>query len=156
MDLHFRDKFFGMGASAILNEAGEAAGRLDVHGMARTRVDVYGADGELRYIGKLAPFLLWWKVTTSAKEELGLLTLRAAVLKKKFRYETGGRGVYMIEAPAFTKEFNITLDGRVVAIFSKTNAFWSSSDAYVLHNESALDSYELAAVVMGINALLQD
>jgi len=155
-DLYFKDTFFSSGESGILDEAGENVGMMDLHGLARARVDIYGPEGELRYIAKLMPFLLWWKVMNTAKEELGMLTLQAALLKRKFKYDAGERGIYMIEAPAFTKEFVVAREGNEVASLVKTNKFWSSSDAYRLHNESMLDAYELVAVAMGINALLRD
>lgn len=117
---------------------------------------VYGADGQLLYTGKIVPFLLEWKVANPAKEERGVLTLRSAFLKKKFRYEAGERGVYRFEAEAFTQDFMVMRDDRIVAAFAKTNGFWSSSDVYALHNESELDPYELIAVIVGIHVLLQD
>jgi len=76
-ELYFKDTFFSSGESGILDEAGENVGMMDLHGLARARVDIYGPEGELRYTAKLMPFLLWWKVTNPAKEELGMLTLQA-------------------------------------------------------------------------------
>lgn len=155
-DLYFKDTFFSAGESAILDEAGESVGMMDLHGLARAKIDIYGPEGELRYLAKLMPFLLWWKVMNPAKEELGMLTLQAALLKRKFKYDAGERGMYTIEAPAFTKEFVVTYEGAEVASLIKTNNFWSYSDAYWLHNESKLDAYEWVAVAMGVNTLLRD
>jgi len=156
IDFYFKDRFLGIGTSEIRSESGEVVGLLDMQGLGRSAVDVYGPDERLRCKGKATFFMRGWRIMDPDKEERGLLTLEAAFLKKKFRYETKEHGVYLLEAEAFTRDFEITHEGEVVASVIKTNGFWSGADAYVLHNESKVDSYEWAAVIIGIQALLQD
>ncbi|NGZ75147.1 LURP-one-related/scramblase family protein [Saccharibacillus alkalitolerans] len=152
MELYFSDNFFGMGETEIMNEAGEAAGTLDLRSAFGSSLDVYARSGELLYTGKFRMMMNRWRVLDANDTEVGMLRPRFTLFSKKFEYDAGERGVYEIESPNFSKEYSITENGTEVATFAKTNG-WLRSDAYVLNNRSRLDDYELVAVVMGVNAI---
>ncbi|MCQ4086466.1 hypothetical protein [Saccharibacillus sp. JS10] len=152
MELYFSDNFFNAGQTEILNEAGEAVGRLDLRSLFGSALDIYGAGGELLYTGRFQMMLRRWKVLNGNNEEVGVLRPRFTILTKKFSYDAGVRGEYEIESPNFSKDYVITRDGSVAAEFSRTSG-WIRSGAYRLQNYSELPDYELIAVVMGVNAI---
>lgn len=152
MNLYFSDKFFSAGITEIMNEAGEGVGRIDLRSAFGSSLDIYGSQNELLYTGKFRMMMNRWRVLDANEQEVGLLRPRFTLLSKKFEYDAGDRGVYMIESPNFSKEYSITENGTEVANFAKTNG-WMRTDAYGLINRSRLDDYEMIAVVMGVNAI---
>ena len=152
MELYFSDKFFSAGITEIMNEAGEAVGRIDLRSALGSSLEVYGPQCELRYTGKFRMMLNRWRVLDARENELGVLRPRFTLLSKKFEYDAGERGVYEIESPNFSKEYSMTENEAEVANFAKTNG-WMRTDAYRLVNRSRLDDYEMIAVVMGVNAI---
>ncbi|BCG61133.1 hypothetical protein [Paenibacillus sp. URB8-2] len=153
MELYFRDNFFNAGLTEILNEQGESIGQIDLKSAFGSAIDVYGDNGELLYKGRFPFFSGKWEVTDADGGQLGVLRSRFAWFTKKFTYETEGRGSYDITSPAFSKEYEVSDESRIVAYFKQVNG-WFASDAYVLNNQSDyLDTYELVAVIMGMNEI---
>ncbi|NOU98855.1 hypothetical protein [Paenibacillus planticolens] len=154
MKLYFRDNFFNAGVTEILNEQEEEIGHLDLKSAFGSAIDVYGPKSELLCKGGFPFFSNRWEVTGANGEELGVLRSRFAFFTKKFTYETERRGSFEIISPAFSKEYEVTDDsGALVAHFEQVNG-WFSSGAFRLSNHSQdLDSYELAAVIMGMHAI---
>jgi hypothetical protein len=96
-----------------------------------------------------------WLVFGRSEQELGRLRNRMSFISKRFEYEAYGRGVYEITSPAFSREYEVTAKGgQLAAEFQRVNGFFSSG-AFRLtnHMPHLLDTYELAAVIMGINAI---
>ncbi|GGN97957.1 hypothetical protein [Saccharibacillus kuerlensis] len=152
MELYFSDNFFNMGETEIMNAAGEASGTMDLRSAFGASLDIYGPGRELLYTGKFQMMLNRWRVLDASEREIGLLRPRFTLFSKKFEYDAGGRGVYEIESPNFSKEYSIMESGAEVATFAKTNG-WLRSNAYRLDNRSRLDDYEMIAIVMGVNAI---
>ncbi len=152
MELYFSDNFFNAGQTEILNQSGEAAGRLDLRSMIGSALDVYGPGGELLYTGRFQLMLRRWRVLDAGERDIGLLRPRFTLFTKKFEYDAGERGIYEIESPNFSKEYVITENGTEVARFARTSG-WIRSGAYRLSNRSRLSDYEMIAVVMGVNAI---
>lgn len=152
MELYFSDNFFNAGESEILNQSGEAAGKLDLRSLIGSALDVYGPQGELLYSGRFQLMMRRWRVLDSGERDIGLLRPRFTLFSKKFEYDAGERGVYEIESPNFSKEYIITQNGTEVAEFARTSG-WIRSGAYRLRNRSGLSDYEMVAVVMGVNAI---
>jgi hypothetical protein len=154
MELYFSDRFFSSGETDIMNTAGEAAGKLDLKSMMTQSVSVYGPDSALRYSGKFRFFGGKWEVLDPSGFEVGLLRARFTLFSKRYEYNTGSRGVYRIEAPAFTHQYSILDENESeVASFQKVSG-WLQAGAFQLQNRSPqLDSYELVAVIMGVHSI---
>ncbi|WNR46214.1 hypothetical protein [Paenibacillus roseipurpureus] len=154
MDLYFRDNFFNAGVTEILNEREDQVGHLDLKSLFGSALDVFGPQGKLVCSGEF-PFLSGkWVVSGAGGEELGVLRSRMAFFSKKYTYETDRRGSYEIVSPAFSSEYEILDESEnQVAMFEKVNGFFASG-AFRLNNQSEmLDTYELVAVIMGVNAI---
>lgn len=154
MDLYFRDNFFSAGETEILNEQEEQVGHLDLRSSFGSAIDVYGEHSQLICSGGF-PFLSGkWVVSGAGGEQLGVLRSRIAFFSKKFTYEAEDRGSYEIKSPAFSSEYEILDESEnQVARFEKVNGFFASG-AFQLNNQSdCLDTYELVAVIMGVNAI---
>lgn len=154
MKLYFRDNFFSSGETEILNEKNEPVGRIDLKSAFGSSIDVYGQRGNLLCSGSFPFFSNKWEVMRSDGESLGVLRYRLSFFNKKYTYESYKHGSFEITSPAFSREYEITKEsGRQVAHFSLVSG-WFSSGAYLLDNQSeVLDSYELTAVIMGMNAI---
>ncbi|WP_308635812.1 LURP-one-related/scramblase family protein [Paenibacillus silvisoli] len=154
MNLYFRDNFFNAGTTEILNEQQEQVGHLDLKSSFGSAIEVYGQDARLLFSGSFPFFSGRWEISGANGEQLGVLKSRFAFFKKKFTYETEGRGSYEILSPAFSKEYEIFDEsGGLAARFEKINR-WFASGAFVLNNHSSqLDTYELVAVIMGMHAI---
>ena len=154
MKLYFRDNFFSSGVTDILNEQEEKVGHLDLKSAFSSKIDIAGEDGQLLYHGRFPFFSGKWHITDGNGERVGILRSRFSFFKKKYSYDTAGRGSYEIVSPAFSREYDIfDHTGTRVARFEKVNG-WFSSGAFLLDNQSdQLDAFELVAVVMGMHAM---
>ncbi|MBY9079648.1 hypothetical protein KIH86_01450 [Paenibacillus sp. HN-1] len=153
MNLVFRDNFFSAGITEILNEQNENMGSLDLKSALGSSIEVYGPQGRQLFQGSFRFFSNKWEVSSAEGELAGVLRSRFSWSGKKFTYETEGRGVYEIDSPAFSKEYEIADETRIAASFTQLNG-WLSPGAYLLENSSKLlDSYELVAVIMGVHAI---
>lgn len=156
MELIFRDKFWSAGQTEILDGSGNPAGTMDLGSSFSSKVALYDVRGELMCRGKFQFGLIAkWQVYGRSEQELGCLRSRLSFISKRFEYEAYGRGSYEIISPAFSREYEVTAgNGQLAAEFQRVNGFFSSG-AYRLvnHMPHLLDSYELAAVIMGINAI---
>lgn len=154
MKLIFRDHFFSAGTTEIVDEASQPAGHLDLKSAFGSSLDVYDRDGRLLCGGAFRTFSNKWEITGARGEELGVLRARFSLFEKKFEYDAGGRGVYEIHSPAFSREYSV-LDpmGKEVASFGRVSG-WFSAGAYALEcSTDKLDPYELVAVVMGVHSI---
>jgi uncharacterized protein YxjI len=152
MELYFSDRFFSAGTTDIMNEGGMSVGRMDLESMLTATLSIYRNDSRLSYSGKFRFFSNKWEVLDGAGNEIGVLRARFSMFSKRYEYDAGHRGVYQIEAPAFSQEYTI-LDEResTVATFQKVSN-WLQAGAFRLLNRSPqLDDYELIAVVMGVH-----
>ncbi|MNB84465.1 hypothetical protein D3C75_313270 [compost metagenome] len=153
MNLYFRDNFFSTGITEILNEQEENIGFLDLKSALNSSVEVSGPQGQQLYAGSFRFFSNKWEVTSPEGGCAGVLRNRFSWSGKKFTYETEGRGIYDIDSPVFSREYEVTDESGAVASFTQLNG-WFSSGAYLLENSSMkLDSYELVAVIMGVHAI---
>ncbi|NGM85252.1 hypothetical protein G5B47_22875 [Paenibacillus sp. 7124] len=153
MELYFRDNLFSAGVTEILNEQGESIGQIDLKSAFGSAIDVYGPNGQLLYKGHFPFFSGKWEITDGGGGQFGVLRNRFSMFTKKFTYETDGRGSYDITSPAFSKEYEVSDESKIVAHFKQVNG-WFSSGAFVLNNQSDhLDTYELVAVIMGMHEI---
>jgi hypothetical protein len=154
MELYFNDNFFNAGEAQIMDASGASAGTLDLQSMFSATLSVYGPDAALRCTGKFRLFSGKWEVTDSADSTIGVLRSRFTLFSKRYEYDAGARGVFQIEAPAFSNAYSILDTSETeVASFQKTSN-WLQSGAFCLRNDSTiLDSYELIAVVMGVHSI---
>ncbi|GGD93862.1 hypothetical protein [Paenibacillus nasutitermitis] len=155
MAIYVRDNFFSTGITEMMNEKGEKLGELDLKSAFGSSLDIYDAGGRRMYGGKFRFFSNKWEVTQGHDSLVGVLRVRMSFLSKRFEYEAEGRGTYEITSPAFSKEYSIQrIDTQEqVASFERTSG-WLHSGAYCLENHSDdLNDYELAAVVMGVQAI---
>lgn len=154
MKLYFRDNFFSAGVTEIVDEVHNPAGELNLKSAFNSAVDVYDPDGKLACKGAFRFFSSRWEVRDAREETLGVLRARMSFFRKKFTYDTEGRGSYEITSPAFSREYGVRdSHGRIVAEFQRVNG-WFESGAYCLDNRSdRLGDYELVCVIMGMNNL---
>ncbi|MFC4778226.1 hypothetical protein ACFO9Q_15610 [Paenibacillus sp. GCM10023252] len=154
MELYFRDNFFNAGSSDIMDAEGNHAGSLDLRSAFGSGLDVYNGQGLKMCAGEFPFFSNKWHITTADDCELGVLRARMSFLKKKYEYDSGGRGIYEIVSPAFSNEYAVLdEDENEVASFAKISG-WLHPGAFCLNNQSQhLDHYELIAIVMGVHAI---
>lgn len=156
MKLIFRDNFFNSGQTEIMNENQETVGHLDLKGLLGSSLDVFDAGGTRLYAAKFSMLSNKWRISDSTEKEIGVLRSRIAFFSKRYEYEALGRGTFEITSPAFSREYEVLdANGARVAFFSKVSG-WFESGAYCLEAEegkSALDPYELVAVIMGMHEI---
>lgn len=153
MKLYFKDNFFNSGKTEILGEQKEVLGMLDLKSGFSSSMDVYDGSGTLVYSGKFPFFSSKWDITNPDGEVVGKLRSRMS-FSQKYEYTSSIMGCFQITSPAFSKEYEIhNENGGLIASFEKISG-WFSSEAYCLNNHSLeLDTYELVAVIMGMNAI---
>ncbi|MBO7742593.1 hypothetical protein I8J29_00195 [Paenibacillus sp. MWE-103] len=154
MKLYFRDNFFNAGVTEIVNGAGERAGEVDLRSLLGSGLDVYGADGSLACSGGFPLLSGKWGVSGPSGESVGQLRARMSFLTKRFEYEAYGRGVYEIEAGAFSQEYRIADEsGNPAAEFARASGFFEAS-AYALETyDDAVGAYEWIAVILGMHEI---
>lgn len=154
MELYFNDRFFSTGQTDIMDKGGLTVGMLDLENMLSSSISVYAQGSALRCTGKFRFMGNTWEVSDAADEELGILRAKFSLFSKRYEYDAGYRGIYIIESPAFSKDYAI-LDRNeaTVATFHKVSG-WLQPGAFRLQNDaSELDSYELVAVIMGVHSI---
>lgn len=154
MELYFRDRLFSTGITEIMDEVGASMGQLDLESMMTSSVSIYGPDSLLRCTGSFRFFSSKWEVRDAAGSELGVLRYRLSFFSKRYEYDAGYRGVYEIESEPFSKHYVVRDEsGSEIAAFEKISG-WLEAGAFRLRNHSGrLDSYELVAVIMGVNGI---
>ncbi|RXZ79344.1 hypothetical protein EBB07_23080 [Paenibacillaceae bacterium] len=155
MELYFHDNFFSAGETQIMNASGASVGTINLQNMLTATMSVYDANGKLRCSGKFPFFSMRWEVTDGQGSVWGELRRRFTLFEKRYEYNTYSRGLFYIEAPAFSRSYDIfDHSGRKVAAFYNTNN-WLQSGAFCLtnHDASLLDDYELIAVIMGVHSI---
>jgi uncharacterized protein YxjI len=152
--LYFKDNFFNSGITDILGEQQEDLGGIDLRSAFGSALDIYDPKGSLIYSGKFPLLSNKWEIFNGNEEEIGRVFHRLAFFSKRFEYEAYGRGSFEINSPAFSREYEVSDEaGNIVARFYQVNG-WFTADAYCLENHSdLLNSYELIAVVMGMNEI---
>lgn len=154
MHLYFRDNFFNAGITEILSSEQEQVGYLDLKSSFGSSLDVYAEDHALLYQGKFRFFSAKWEISDGRGNSYGVLRSRFAFFEKKYTYETYGRGSYDIVSPAFSREYEVfDAYGSCVARFERVNGWFSSSAFHLWNDSDSLDTYELVAVIMGVNAI---
>lgn len=154
MELYFSDRFFSTGVTDIMDETGHSVGSMDLESMLTSTLSIYGPDSKPRYSGRFRFLSTGWEVWDEAGQEIGFLRARFSMFSKRYEYDAGHRGVYEIEAPAFSHDYDI-LDERelTVATFQRVSN-WLQAGAFKLMNHSdRLDDYELIAVIMGVHSM---
>ncbi|WP_338554725.1 hypothetical protein [Paenibacillus sp. KS-LC4] len=154
MSLYFRESFLNSGSTSIMNEAGQSAGLIIPKGAFGTSVEVYDANEMKMCQAKIHFFLMKWEVSDSCGVLLGVLRPRMSFMNRRFEYDAGGRGCYLIESQAFSKEY-IIMNRReeLIASFAQTSG-WMQSGVYCMWNETRLlGDYELIAVIVGVNEI---
>ncbi|REK71272.1 hypothetical protein [Paenibacillus paeoniae] len=154
MELYFNDQFFSTGQTDIMDKEGMPAGMLDLESMWTSSVSVFAQNASLRCTGQFRFMGNTWEVSDAAGEERGTLRARFSLFSKRYEYDAGYRGIYMIESPAFSQDYAILdRNERTVATFQKISS-WLQPGAFRLQNNaSELDSYELVAVIMGVHSI---
>ncbi|TYP72477.1 hypothetical protein [Paenibacillus methanolicus] len=154
MELYFRDNFFNSGSTEILNANQDKIGEVDLRSSFGSSLEVFNVAGGSLYSGEFPFFSGKWTVTGADGAERGRLRGRMSFFSKKFEYEAYGRGVFDIEAGAFSSEYEIRdAQGQLAAAFEKVSG-WFSSSAYRLSCETnAVDAFEWVAVILGLNEI---
>jgi uncharacterized protein YxjI len=152
--LYFSDNFFSAGTTDIYNSAKEKVGELDLKSAFSASIDVLNKDGKVIVSGKFPIFTSKWIITDTNEQEIGVLKGKFTFFTKKYEYTAHSRGVYQIEAEAFSHQYEIFDEqSTLIAKFEKVSGFFSSP-AYQLSNfNEEVTSEELIAVIMGINAI---
>ncbi|MFC4101175.1 LURP-one-related/scramblase family protein [Paenibacillus xanthanilyticus] len=154
MELYFRDNVFNSGTTAIMNANQDQVGEVDLRSTFGSSLEVFDGAGGSLYSGGFPFFSGKWTITGADGAERGRLRGRMSFLSKKFEYEAYGRGIFDIEAGAFSSEYEIRDgQGQLAATFEKVSG-WFSSSAYRLSCEmTAVDAFEWVAVILGLNEI---
>lgn len=154
MELYFKDNFFSAGETPILDAEGQSIGAIDLQSMLTATLTIYGPDSAPRYTGKFPFFSRKWEITDAGGQIVGVLRSKLTFFSKRYEYDAGSRGIFYIESPAFSYSYTIlNADEKEIASFEKTS-HWLQAGAFCLSNHSEeLESYELIAVVMGVQSI---
>lgn len=150
--IYFSDKFFSSGRTEIVNEDQEQIGALNLKSVFSPKVEVENKQGEIVVEGSFTFLSNKWVVLDGRGDQLGIVKVSFSFFSKQYKYFTKGK-VIEIESPAFSKEYRmVDEDGTEVATFRKGNAFFQTP-SFELHNSfDNVQSEELIAVIMGVNA----
>ncbi|MCM3749779.1 hypothetical protein M3223_20805 [Paenibacillus pasadenensis] len=154
MELYFKDNFFSIGTTDIMDSAGAPIGLVDLKVASNSTLEVFGANKESLYVGKFPFFSSKWTVLDAKEKELGKLYAKMALFNKRYEYDSNGRGLYRLSSFAHTSDYEITNDeGAIIATFKKTSG-WLSPSAYRLNcKDSRIDPMEWVAVILGMNQI---
>ena len=154
MKMYFKDNFFSTGKTEIWNEQQQLLGYLNLKSAFGSALEVYDAANALMYSGKFPLLSGKWQVFNSDHTIIGVLRNKFTFFAKKYAYDAYAGGDFSISSEAFSRNYEIHDEyGAKVAGFEKVSG-WFSSEAYCLENTSEqLNSYELIAVIMGMNAI---
>ncbi|MCP3028491.1 hypothetical protein [Halobacillus sp. A5] len=151
--VYFSDQFFSAGKTDIYNDAQELVGQLDLKSAFTSSLNVENEKGDVIIEGGFPFFSRKWNVTNAEGKVLGRVKDSFSFFTKRYSYTTDSE-TYEIESPAFSKEYTILNEQKTeAATFKKVSGFFQSA-AYELRNSSSsLQTEELIAVVMGVNAI---
>jgi hypothetical protein len=154
MEFYFKDNFFSAGITPIEDAAGHLLGTIDLQSAFTASLTVYGPDSAIRYMGRFPFFSHKWEISDGAGTIVGRLRSRFTLFSKRYEYEAKGRGLFSIISPAFSYSYSI-LDAneKEIASFEKTSRFLQAGAFALTNHSQALDSYELIAVVMGVQSI---
>ena len=152
--LYFKDNFFSAGTTEIYNSSKDKVGELDLKSALNASIDVLDHNGKVLVRGKFPLFSSKWKLSGTDEQEIGVLKGKFTLFSKKYEYTAHTRGIFQIEAEAFSHQYDIFDEqSNLIAKFEKVSGFFSSP-AYQLRNfTEQVPSEELIAVIMGINAI---
>ncbi|WP_223701767.1 hypothetical protein [Sutcliffiella deserti] len=150
----FSDNFFSSGETEIFNEDKKVIGKLDLRSAFSAAVDVKTPEGDIIVSGGFGFFSNKWFVKDHKENELGELRQRFAFFKSIYEYNAFGRGIYRLESPAFSREYTLYDEkDELAADFKRTDSFFESAAFQLSDYTSVLETEELVAVVMGMNAI---
>ncbi|MCZ8513836.1 hypothetical protein O9H85_15610 [Paenibacillus filicis] len=153
--VYFKDNFFSSGETDITDAQGAVIGTLDLQSMFTSGVTVRNDAGEPVVRGQFRFMARGWHVYDRYEEEIGVLKAKFAFFKKRYVYESVKFGEFLIESPAFSREYTMTTgDGRDAAHFRRVSGFFAAG-AYELTNRSELPTEELVVVIMGVHAYIK-
>jgi hypothetical protein len=150
--LYFTDNFFSAGRTEIFNETKEKVGELDLKSAFSSSIDVLDKNGEITITGKFPFFSNKWLITDRDLNELGDLRAKFSFFSRKYQYTAYDRGIYLIEAEAFSHKYEIYDDQlNKVGNFEKVSGFFSSPAFKLTNYSDQVTALELIAVVMGVH-----
>jgi hypothetical protein len=154
--VYVRENFWSAGKTEIVNESRRTVGELDLLSAFHSGVNVLDPHGRVLCRGSFRFFSNKWLVATGSGEEIGLLKGKLSLFSKKFAYESYRNGMFTIQSPAFSREFDVLNEaGRRVARFEKMSGFFSSGAYRLTIDRSSLPMPEFICVVMGVNAIMK-
>jgi|GEM_PF-1245206 len=154
MDLYFNERTWTKGLSDILNSKGEKVGVIDLKSAWTSSIAIYDASDALICTGNFRTFSLKWDVKDAKGKNMGTIRDSSSFFKRKYQYETEGRGVYTIEIAPFMGACTVVDAYRsIAATFQQING-WLQADAFRLRNHSPwLNHYELIAIIFGMHQI---
>ncbi len=154
MPIYFKDNFFSMGPTEIMEEEGNVIGHVDLRSMFGASLEVFDQEGSTLFQGKFPLFSRRWSVLGPAEREVGELRPRLAFLSKRYEYVSFGRGIYEISSPAFSDAYEIADEaGGMAAGFRKVSS-WLLPSAYRMETyTSSVGEMEWVCVILGMNAI---
>ena len=152
--IYFTDNFFSAGRTEIFDEKKVKVGELDLKSSFSASVDVLTLSDEVVIKGKFRFFSNKWNVSGQTDHLLGELKAKFSFFTKKFEYRALKRGIYTIESPVFSKEYQIfDQHSTLVAHFERVSGFFSSPAFRLINYSENLSTNELIVIVMGVNAI---
>ncbi|MFD1739240.1 hypothetical protein ACFSCX_22425 [Bacillus salitolerans] len=152
--LYVSDNFFSAGRTDIYNSDKVKIGELDLKSAFTSSLDVYDLDGNALLSGRFPFFSNKWMVTDQAGREIGELKAKFAFFSEKYEYYANAGESYRIESEAFSKLYQILdRNEKEVARFEKVSGFFSSPVFQLTNSTGHINSFELIAVVMGVNEI---
>ncbi|SER18854.1 hypothetical protein SAMN04487944_101563 [Gracilibacillus ureilyticus] len=151
--IYIADNFFSAGKTMIKNRNNEEIGLLDLKSAFGSSISVYDLEGNVLISAKFRPFSTKWVVSDPVCER-GILKQKLFSFSRTYYYTTANQEVWEINKPAFSRDFTMKdHNNNTVAEFKKISGFFSSP-AYEINNlMNKLETEELIAVVMGVNAI---
>lgn len=152
--VYFSDNFFSSGETEIYNEDQKIIGKLDLRSAFSAAVDIKTPDGKIILSGSFGFFSNKWYIKDHEENELGELRERFAFFKSIYEYKAHGRGTFRLESPAFSREYTLFDENdELAAEFKRTDSFFESAAFELSDYTTDLETEELVAVVMGMNAI---
>ena len=152
--LYFKDNFFSSGRTEIYNSLKEKVGELDLRSAFSSSIDVIDGDGKKIISGRFGLFSNKWRISDDSEQEMGILKQKLTFFAKKYEYNAFDRGVYIIEAEAFSRKYEVFDEqSNQIAKFEKVSGIFASPAFQLTNFRENLRSEELIAVIMGVNAI---
>ncbi|MED1469411.1 hypothetical protein [Bacillus salipaludis] len=152
--LYFKDNFFSSGRTEVYNSLKEKVGDLDLKSAFSSSIDVIDGNGIKIISGRFGLFSNKWRISNGCEQEIGILKQKLTFFAKKYEYNAFDRGVYIIEAEAFSRKYEVFDEqSNQIAKFEKVSGFFASPAFQLTNFKENLRSEELIAVIMGVNAI---